>query len=465
MKKKFLILLTLMIMMLAIPAGASAKSEGYMPVLDDRVVFGSTLTIKTGEVLDGNIVIIGGVLRMEPDSLVNGDVVAIGSSVSVEGEVAHNMVAVGGVLTLTDTAVVRGDLIAPGSVMKKDENAQVYGQLITSSGPIKIEGVEISEIPAIPAAPEAPVVPEAPEAPRVPTLESRSGFSDRVSSVVTPVVNGLWFMFRLFAISAVAVVLGLFIPAQAKRTSNVIVSQPVLSGILGLLTIMIAGPLMVLLSITVILIPITLLLALALMFGLFFGWIAMGQEIGRRIGASLGQEWSDAIQAGIGTFILTFMVSGLNFIFWDIVGWMLGILIASVGLGAVLMTRFGTRDYKPKTTYMPAAASSGSASSTSKPETSVGANEIAQPVVIEDKDEAPKTAAEKTPAKSKTAVKKSQSKTKTAAKKTSTKSKTSAKKTAPKTKSSAKKTSTKTKATRKKTSNKAADEQNPDSRE
>lgn len=457
MKKKITVVLVLMILMLAIPAGASAKADGYMPVLDDRVVFGSTVTLESGEVLDGDIVIIGGVLRMEPESLVTGDVVAIGSSISVKGEISHNLVAIGGVLTLTDTAVVRGDLIAPGSVMKKDESAQVYGQLITSSRPIKIEGVEI---------PDVPEVPEVPEPPQVPQTESRTGFADRVEAVFTPVVNGLWFMFRLFAISAVAVVLALFVPAQAKRTSNVIISQPVLSGVLGLLTIMIAGPLMVLLSITVILIPVTLLLALALMFGLFFGWIAMGQEIGRRIGVSLGQDWSDAIQAGIGTFLLTFMVSGLNFIFWDVVGWMLGVLIASIGLGAVLMTRFGTRDYKPKSTYIPAdTGSTAPIAAANSAEAKIDVSETESEIGTEEKKDVPKTPAKKAATKSKTTTRKTKPKTKTAAKKATAKSKTSRKKTAPKTKSSVKKTTTKSKTTRKKTSTRKTEEQKSESEE
>ena len=80
---------------------------------------------------------------------------------------------------------------------------------------------------------------------------------------------------------------------------------------------------------------------------MFFGWIAIGQEIGRRIGAAFGQDWSNPVQAGVGTFALTFVVSSFNFVFWDIVGWMVGITVAAVGLGAVLLTRFGTRDYIP----------------------------------------------------------------------------------------------------------------------
>jgi hypothetical protein len=152
-------------------------------------------------------------------------------------------------------------------------------------------------------------------------------------------------MFRIFAFSAIAIVVVLFVPEQAKRTSKVIVDQILVSGGIGLLSLVIAGPIMALLAVTIFLLPVSLLLGLILIFALFFGWIAIGQEIGRRIGAALGQDWSEPIQAGVGTLLLTFTISAFNFVFWDVLGWMIGILAAAIGLGAVLLTRFGTRDY------------------------------------------------------------------------------------------------------------------------
>ena len=157
----------------------------------------------------------------------------------------------------------------------------------------------------------------------------------------------MWFMFQIFSISAVAIVLILFVPTQAKRTADAISGFPILSGGLGLLTLVVSAFLLVILTILIITIPISFLLFIVLGLGLFFGWIAIGQEIGRRIGAAFGQDWSNPVQAGVGTFALTFVVSSFNFVFWDIVGWMVGITVAAVGLGAVLLTRFGTRDYIP----------------------------------------------------------------------------------------------------------------------
>lgn len=329
-------LLIICMLSLSIPVSVSAKSDHYVPYLDDQVIFGGTFTLEEGEVLDGSIIVIGGVLSLKEKSLVKGDVVAIGSSVNVAGEVTQSIIAIGGVLSLEETTLIRGDLIAPGSVMNRAQGAQIHGQVIANAGPINIA------VPDAPQMPEEGVIPDS-TAPQ--PMEGKASFSDSISKILGVIVQGLWTLFRAFAVSAVAVVLILFLPEQAKRTSRTILSQPVVSGLLGLLTLVIAGPVMVFLAITIVLIPATILIAVALSLGLFFGWIVFGQEIGRRIESSLGQQWSGPIQAGVGTLLITLFLSLINLLFWDILGWMFGILLASVGLGAVLLTRFGTHDY------------------------------------------------------------------------------------------------------------------------
>jgi hypothetical protein len=342
---KHILIFMIMIAALVLPASAAAKSLDR-PHYNDRVIVGSTFTLREGEILDGNIVVVGGVVTLEVNSLVNGDVVAIGSNVTVAGEIAHSLVAVGGVLSLKETAVVGGDVVAPASVFQKEDGASIAGQIITASGPVRLQGVEVPDIPAVPEAPAVPEVPESPSVPRVPDVP----FSTQVSYAFSPLIDAMWFMFQIFSISAVAIVLILFVPTQAKRTANAISGFPVLSGGMGLLTLVVSVFLLVFLSITIILIPVSALLFIVLCLGLFFGWIAMGQEIGRRIGEAFGQDWSNPVQAGVGTFALTFVVSSFNFVFWDVVGWMVGITVAGVGLGAVLLTRFGTRDYIPAAT-------------------------------------------------------------------------------------------------------------------
>ena len=92
--------------------------------------------------------------------------------------------------------------------------------------------------------------------------------------------------------------------------------------------------------------PLTILALVALVFAVAFGWIAVGFELGKRIAKVFGQDWMPALQVAVGTFTLT-LVLGLFRVIWCVgwISWPIGMIVASIGLGAVLMTRLGTREY------------------------------------------------------------------------------------------------------------------------
>ena len=82
---------------------------------------------------------------------------------------------------------------------------------------------------------------------------------------------------------------------------------------------------------------------LVLGLALVFGWLAAGFEIGRRLADAFGQALGVPVQAGIGTFVLTLGVSAIGIV--GPLGVLSVVLVCSLGLGAVIMTRFGTREY------------------------------------------------------------------------------------------------------------------------
>jgi hypothetical protein len=343
---KIFIVLVILFGLLAVPGKVYAKSID-LPVMDDRVIFGGSFTLESGETQDGSLIVLGGVVLLEEGSFVEGDVVVFGGNLSVEGEVQQNIVAIGGVLSLANTAVVYGDLVAPATVFKREEGAQVYGQVITDTVPLDIE---IPDVPDIPDIPDVPDIPNIPDIPDVPDFEFRTYpfvFFDQISYALSPLTNVLWFMVRVFAFSTVAILVVLFVPEHMRRTSNAVYSYPILSGGLGLLSVIVAIPIMIVFTIMIILIPGTILISILLSLGLFFGWIAIGLEVGRRISESINRDWSIPVQAGVGTFALTFVIGSFGFILWEWVSVMLMIAVCSVGLGAVLLTRFGVREYVP----------------------------------------------------------------------------------------------------------------------
>ena len=310
---KSLIILSAVLVLLALPATALAKG-----LQDDQIVTGGTFTLESGSTLDGNLIVLGGVAATKEGSTVAQDVVLMGGTLTIDGLVRGNVVGVGGVVSLGDSAVIEGDVTTVAASLNQAPGAQIQGQVVTGF-----------RIPA--------VFPKGLALPQV--LNTRFNFS--------PIWSALWFLFRTFLWGAVAVLVVILAPYPSDRAARAIASQPLLAGGVGLLTAIAAPLVLLLLAITILLIPISLLAALILVVAWLFGRIAVGMEVGRRIGAAFNKDWPAAVDAGLGTFVLAFIVDGTGSLV-PCVGWILPALVGVLGLGGVILTVFGTRDYPPQ---------------------------------------------------------------------------------------------------------------------
>jgi len=288
---------------------------------EGKLVFGGEYTLHSGETLDGDLVVMGGKAMLERDSTVKGSAVVFGGTIRADGVIGGELVTFGGGIELGEEAVVGGDVISFGGDLKYDEKTQFKGDVFTDI-PIPFEfsfseDFDFSEI----------------------------NFPQFARSF-NPVRETLWFFFRSFMWTAVAVLFLLFFPKPITRISDALVSQPIISGGLGLLTAVVAPILLVLLMITLICIPISLILILVLGVAWVFGIVGLGFETGKRISKMLNQSWAPAVSAGFGTFILTFVINGIGLLV-PCVGWIVPALVGLVGFGAVLLTRFGSQAYPP----------------------------------------------------------------------------------------------------------------------
>jgi hypothetical protein len=136
----------------------------------------------------------------------------------------------------------------------------------------------------------------------------------------------------------------LFLPKSTERIGHVGIKQAPVSGGVGCLTVVILPIILVITAITIIGIPITILLSVVFVLVGIYGVIALGTETGKRLAVMLKVDWALAVSAGAGTFLLWLVVEGLNWII-PCVGGIPMFLVSLVGIGAVLLTRFGTRDY------------------------------------------------------------------------------------------------------------------------
>jgi len=173
-------------------------------------------------------------------------------------------------------------------------------------------------------------------------------------NIVTPIWQFMLSILQAFVMAAVAVLVVMFAPKPTERVATSITSQPLVTGAIGLLTLILAPVVIVIVAITIIGIPVSLLALLALAIAGAFGWIALGLELGQRMGVSLFRaNWTAPVAAGVGTLVLS-LVSGVASII-PCVGWVVPSVIAMLGLGGVLASKFGTQVYSRPTSTTPSA--------------------------------------------------------------------------------------------------------------
>ncbi len=295
------------------PAGPALQREG-----EAKVIFGANYTLKGGETLDSDLVALGSNVVLQKDSLVRGDVLVLGGNLQVQGRVQGDVAVLGGLLNLGPHAVVEGDVTALGARYQRAKEAQVYGEEITQN--------------------------------TFPAFGGPSTWrSDRVWTTTThPLValfwGVLWWLGRAFLWAALALLVTLFIPRPVERTAQAALAQPAPALGLGCLTILVVPILLLLLAITICGIPFALLGGLALFAAWALGIIALGQESGKRLAALLKQEWAPAVSAALGTFLLMLILGGIGSVV-PCVGWLVPFIVGLLGLGAALITRYGSQDY------------------------------------------------------------------------------------------------------------------------
>ncbi len=277
------------------------------------VVIGNSYTLESGQTLNDTLFILGGNVNLMSGSTINGNVILIGGSAQAAGTVNGNFMVFGGTLNLASTFILNGNLTSGGAAVKRDPGAQVTGQINTNGNNPTI------------IIPGQVLIPN-------------------VTSNPNPFFNVVGFFLRLFLWTLAAMVLAMFIPNHLSRTSQTAITQPLISGGLGLLTVIIVPIVMVLLAITICLIPVSLISLLLLVAAWIYGLISLGYEVGNRISTMSRMEWHPAISAGLGTLLLMAVLSGVEALI-PCVGLIPKALVGFVGLGAVLLTQFGTKAY------------------------------------------------------------------------------------------------------------------------
>jgi len=311
MKKWMLPLLAVMLFLgMAMPVWAD---DGTGQV----ILFGENLVIHEDETVDGDVVIFGGNLELRNGGRVRGDVACLGGTATVDGRIEGSLVVLGGTVDLQSNALVNEDLFTLGSTVSRAEGATVRGQ--------RIEGLEW-DWPEWRGLPQRWWMGE-------PWRWRGDIVVDWFGSLVRLAV-------RTLALMALGVALVLIFPKQTVQVGQTATQLPVPSAGVGLLTLvvlLVAVPLLVIICIGI---PVVVLLAIAFVAAQLLGRTAIGLWVGERLlGALNVRERQPVLEVAVGVALIELLTAV------PCIGWLLGVLISLAGLGAVVLTRFGTVPY------------------------------------------------------------------------------------------------------------------------
>ena len=229
---------------------------------------------------------------------VSGNVVSIGGSITVAGKVKGDTVAIGGSLSLKDWSQVGGNAVSIGGKVEKSARATVKGDIAEVSFP-------------------------------------------GVVGITPAKAAGGWIIFSILSFIAflvLAIILVALFPNQLGKVSSAVEGNLLKTFLFGLLAIILFVPVIILLAISIagiILIPVWVILVLVA--GLF-GYIAAAHFIGQKILKALKLTVKTMIVETMVGLILLALV-GLV----PILGGIIKLIISCMGLGGIILTRFGTQ--------------------------------------------------------------------------------------------------------------------------
>ena len=277
------------------------------------ILFREAFTVSAQQTYSGDLIAVESSITIEQGATFKGNLILIGGSLESAGKIIGDMALLDASTHFGRTATMVGNITCLGRAPAFDPGVMFTGSVQT------VEGLSW------------PLSLTAGEAPEMETGGVDIGYE---LSII---------LFRLFLLSAVAILIVLLLPTPVERVARTMIVKPAIAFLIGLLAMMAALALFLLLALTVCLSPISILGSIVILVAALLGWVAMGREIGKQVCGMLGVKTHPAVMAGIGTAILTLVASALGYI--PFAGQILVMLVMAFGLGAVVLTRFGGPNY------------------------------------------------------------------------------------------------------------------------
>lgn len=286
------------------------------PVIGDVFVGGGTVQINAN--ITGDVFAVGGIIEI--NAPITGDLISAGAQIIIKQNVTGKIIAVGGLIELqedTTKALIVAGSITLFSTTNIEQNAYLFGGTVNNQA--TIEDTLIVRAATFQNSGTAQIV-------------------DYQTSQVTQIGETLKGIFRILQIVIVAgyMILGLlilkFMPNQFLAIEEELNKSKIKNTAIGFLLLILTTIISIILAITVIGLPISILLTLTYLIVLIISPLIVSLTIGRTIVNLLKRKTSNTI-----LFIIGFIALHLLYLI-PFIGFIFVIGALSLGLGAIFYT-------------------------------------------------------------------------------------------------------------------------------
>lgn len=286
------------------------------PVIGDVFVGGGTVQINAN--ITGDVFAVGGIIEI--NAPITGDLISAGAQIIIKQNVTGKIIAVGGLIELqedTTKALIAAGSITLFSTTNIEQNAYLFGGTVNNQA--TIEDTLIVRAATFQNSGTAQIV-------------------DYQTSQVTQIGETLKGIFRILQIVIVAgyMILGLlilkFMPNQFLAIEEELNKSKIKNTAIGFLLLILTTIISIILAITVIGLPISILLTLTYLIVLIISPLIVSLTIGRTIVNLLKRKTSNTI-----LFIIGFVALHLLYLI-PFIGFIFVIGALSLGLGAIFYT-------------------------------------------------------------------------------------------------------------------------------
>ena len=254
----------------------------------------------------GDLVMLGGETTLEEDAILAGSAHLLAGNLILDGTIQGNLSYLNGELSLGPAARIEGDLNLAGAEGSRLDPETVGGAIHTGIG---------IEVPSSPQFGQEP------------------GWI------------ALRWLISSLVLGIAALVLERYLPRQMKNMGEAALEHLPVALAMGLLAGIVGLTLLVLMAYTIVLLPVAFLVLGLLSLAVVYGWIAWGRVLGSWAASKMDLQIASRWEAFAGTVIFFILLNGVNIL--PRLGGLISLLAAAAGLGAVYLTRFGSRRFVP----------------------------------------------------------------------------------------------------------------------